>query len=228
LLVAAGLALIYSHLAGFSAQFGISPIRSSLQGGLDQLPRILSEVVGVFGAESVHFPSAAYWIWWLLVIVLLATAIGLGNRHERLVVGGVAVLGLAFPVLFWAWVDRYSGFTLQGREVLPVLGLIPLVAGEVVYRHRASLMAPRVSALALGAVIGLIALFQGYAWWYSARAAARAPGTIRFYAHAVWSPPLGWLPWVALAALGTVALLSFAATEALDRSNDRRLSVDSR
>jgi len=113
---------------------------------------------------------------------------------------------------------------LQGREVLPVIALIPLVAGEIVYRHRASWPQRPAASLLLGGTIAVIALLQGYAWWYSARVAAGQPRAILFYAHAVWSPPLGWLPWVALAALGTVALLGFAATEALDRASGRRLS----
>ena len=70
------------------------------------------------------------------MLSLLIAAISLGDlRERRLVVTVCALLGLAFPVLFYAWVDRFTGFGLQGREVLPVLMLIPLVAGEVVNRH---------------------------------------------------------------------------------------------
>jgi len=218
LLVAGVLALIYSRLAGFSARFGISPIRSSLHGGLQQLSPVLHDAVGHFASLTVPLPLVAYWIWWLLVLVVLAWALSLGDRRERLVLGAVAILALAFPVLFWAWIDRYTGFGLEGREVLPPLLLIPLVAGEVIFRHRASLTRGRSAQLALSATIALIAVFQGYAWWISARAAAGAPHAIRFYAHATWSPPLGWGPWIAAAGLGTAALLTFAAGEARGRS----------
>ena len=63
------------------------------------------------------------------MLSLLIGAISLGNLRERRLVVTVALLGLAFPVLFYAWVDRFTGFGLQGREVLPVLMLIPLVGG---------------------------------------------------------------------------------------------------
>ena len=68
-------------------------------------------------------------------MVVIAGAVWLGDRRERLVLAGVLVLVLAFPVLFWAWVDRFTGFTLRGREVLPIILLIPLVAGEIMSGH---------------------------------------------------------------------------------------------
>jgi hypothetical protein len=109
-------------------------------------------------------------------------------------------------VLAYAWVYRYSGFGMQGRQVLPVLMLIPLVAGELVYRRLEVARRPK-ARWVLGASVAAVALFQAYAWWYDARDAAGAPGTLRFYAHATWSPPLGWIVWIVVAALGTLALL---------------------
>jgi Predicted membrane protein (DUF2142) len=215
-LLAAGVAaLIYSRVAGFAATFRISPLGHGLHVGLTQLSPVLRGAVGIFGALTVFLPLGAYWIWWLVVLSLLAAAIWLGDRRDRAVTVAVAALAVAFPVLFDAWIVRFTGFGLQAREVLPPLMLIPLVAGEVVYRN-SSRIVQRLSAKTLfGAAIGLVAVFQAYAWWYDARITAGAPGTIRFYAHATWSPPGGWAPWIACAALGTVALLAFAASEGL-------------
>ena len=84
----------------------------------------------------------------------------------------VGVLALGFPVLFWAWVDRFTGYAVQGREVLPPLMLVPLVAGEIVSRDSwpiSTLTSPQ--AALLGAT-GLLAGFQAYAWWYDARTMA--------------------------------------------------------
>ena len=215
LLAAAVLAMIYSRLAGFSVTFGVSPVRRSLRQGLDQLWSVLHQAVGNFASLSVPLPSVADWIWWLLVLVLLTGGLWLGNRHDRVVLGAVLVLAFAFVTLFWAWVDRYSGFGLQAREVLPPLLLIPLAAGEVICRRGSAITQRRSAQLVLAGVIALIAVFQAYAWWFSARAAAGAPHAIRFYSHATWSPPLGWYPWIAAAGLGTAALLAFAATEAV-------------
>ena len=216
LLAAGVLWLVYSRLADVApATFSISPIGRSLTEGLDQLHPVLRDVVGTFGSRTVFLPSTAYWIWWLLVLVLLAGATWLGERRDRVVLAAVTGLALAFPVLFYAWVDRFTGFGLQGREVLPALTLIPLVAGELIARRVAQRSFRRSASLALSAAIALMAIFQAYAWWFNGRATAGAPGAIRFYAHAIWSPPLGWLPWTAMAVLGTAALLGFAATEAL-------------
>ena len=216
LLAASVVSLIYSRLSGLgAAHFGISPIRRSLGAGLDQLSPVLHDAVGTFASLTVHLPPAAYWIWWLLVLALLAGAFWLGENGDRLVLAAVAVLALAFPVLFFAWFDRLTGFGLQGREVLPPLMLVPLVAGEIIFRHSSAIRQERSGQLALSGVIALIAGFQAYAWWFSARSAAGAPHTIRFYAHATWSPPLGWPPWIVVAGLGSVALLMFAVNELL-------------
>ncbi len=217
LLAAAIVSIVYTRLAGFDTRLGISPIRSSLVGGLHQLPPVLRDAVGTFGSLTVPLPTAARWIWWLLALGLVVVAVVVGDRRERLLVGVVVIVCLVFPVLFGAWSDRYSGYDVQGREVLPVLMLIPLVGGEIVGRKSAAFRDRRWPAVAMSLAIALIAGFQAYAWWVSARVAAGAPNTIRFYAHASWSPPLGWAPWIAAAGLGAVAMLAFGACDAIAR-----------
>ena len=54
----------------------------------------------------------------------------------------------------------------------------------------------------------LLAAFQAYAWGVSARA---APHDVTLMPTADWSPPLGWVPWVTLAALGVLSVLVFTA-----------------
>jgi hypothetical protein len=130
---------------------------------------------------------------------------------------------LLFPVLLYAWFDRVTGFGLQGREVLPVLMLVPITAAEILYRHRKRLSASRGARPLLGGALGTIAVFQAYAWWSSARVAAGAPHTVTFYAHSVWSPPGRGLPWIMCAVRGTTALLTFLALEA--RRGRHALSV---
>jgi Predicted membrane protein (DUF2142) len=186
--------------------------------GLSQLVAVLKDSVGNFGTLTVHLPVAARWIWWLLVLALVGVALSVGDPRERVVLIVTAALVLAFPILFYAWVYRSSGFGMQGRYVLPVIVLIPLVAGELIRRHTDRLPLRAKPRLARGSLIVLIAGFQAYAWWYDASNVAGAPRGLRFYAHAAWSPPLGWLPWTAVAALGTLALLAFAATETFGRS----------
>lgn len=68
--------------------------------------------------------------------------------------------------------------------MLPALLLIPLVAGEVIYRHRGRLALRAQARLALGGGVVLIAGFQ--AWWVNASEQAGVPKTVRFYAHEVY------------------------------------------
>jgi hypothetical protein len=217
LLVLAGVAwAVYGQTSGLThTGFGIRPIRATLQQGVTQLDYVLRDSVGNFGSLRVHLPLGIDWLWWLLVAGLVAAALWRCGARERLVLAATVVLALAFPVLFYAWVYRFSGYGLQGRYMLPVLVLIPMLAGELLHRHRGV----RSDRVAVPAVVAVIAVVQGYAWWYDARATADARGTIRFYAHAVWSPPLGWGPWIVVAALGAICLLG-AAAEGLRAQRD--------
>jgi hypothetical protein len=97
--------------------------------------------------------------------------------------------------------------------VLPVIVLVPLLAGEILHQRLGTLAPSRFPNLLLGAAAALIAGFHAYAWWFNASESAGAPHTIRFYEHALWSPPLGWWPWIALASLGAIGLLAFAVIE---------------
>jgi hypothetical protein len=217
-LVAAGVvSLVYSHVAGFAERIGFTPVGSSLHIGFLQLGPVLRDAVGNFASQTVPLPSTVHVVWWALVILLILAAFALGDRRTRLVLAVLCTLVVAFPVLFWAWIDRYSGFGLQGREVLPVLMMLPLCAGELVNRRRSVLGSLPGMRIGLGAIFALIAGIQAYAWWYSARTAAGAPLFLRFYAHATWQPVGGWTPWIVGAAAGTVSLFAFAASASLDR-----------
>ncbi len=207
LVAAAVLWLIYSRAAGLgAAHVGISPVWGSLQGGIHQLPNALRDAVGTFGLLTVHLPLAADVVWWVAVVGLVVAALWLGGRRDRWITTTVTLVTLAFPVFFYAWFDRFTGFGVQGREVLPVLTLIPLVAGEVVHRRGAAVASRRAARLTLGGAFVGIGAFQAYAWWFNARAMAGARHTIRFFDHAVWSPPGTWTPWILIAGLGAVAL----------------------
>jgi hypothetical protein len=217
LLTALVLYLFYSSYSGVghSSTFGIHPFFKSLGHGIHQLTYVLHDSVGVFGALTVRLPGAAYWVWWLLVVGLLVGALWLGRRADRLLALAVTLLAMLFPVLAYAWVYRFSGFGMQGRYVLPVIMLIPLVAGELIYRrlqNGAPRQAPR---SVLASMIGVIAAFQLFAWWVNARDSAGRPHAFWFLDNALWRPPLGWGIWTLLASLGAAALAVVAAREAL-------------
>ena len=103
-----------------------------------------------------------------------------------------------------------------------MLLLIPLVAGELVYRRIPPLAHRQSARLALGGALAVTAGFQAYAWWYNGRTVTTPSG---FYAHATWTPPLGWLPWAVIAALGTASLFAFAVSEGAGAVRLRRSLV---
>jgi hypothetical protein len=204
--------LVYGFASGVShSSFGIRPFFPSLQAGFHQLDPVLHDSVGTFGTLSIRLPTAVYWIWWLLVLLLVAVAAAVGRARERVLLGTTCVAVVALPVLFYAWAYRFTGFGLQGRYMLPAVLLIPLLAGEIASRHAGRLTQARLGAPVLTGALAVLALLQGYAWWFAARDAAGTQGTVNLFAHATWKPPLGWVPWIVLAGVGCVALLVFAA-----------------
>jgi hypothetical protein len=226
IVIAVVLALVWRDESGIApGLFSIRPFFGSLHGGLRQLAPVLRDTLGTFGSQNVSLPTPVYWLGWIFELGLIATALAVGGRDDRRVMLGVTAVGLLFPVLFWAWIDRLTGFALAGREVLPILLLMPLTAGEVIRRGcsaerpvpgRAQLLGRvgRVAArrVVAGALVA-IAAFQAYSWWFNAKAMAGAPHTLAFYSNAVWKPPLGWLPWIVLALLGVLSFVLFAAGE---------------
>lgn len=118
------------------------------------------------------------------------------------------------PVAFYALFTRPTGFGLQGRQLLPALVLVPLLAGEMVYRS-ATVNAPRARVGVLQrSVPMLVAIVQIGAWWVNARRFAVGDhGPFWFFAHPAWSPPAGWTPWLTAVILA-VACLSIVALSA--------------
>jgi hypothetical protein len=185
--------------------FRVSPLGHSLVLGIKQLGPVLRQSVGDFGLVAVPVPDAILAGWLLLVLALAIGSLVVGSRRDRALLAAVVALAVAFPVLFYAWIYRFTGFGLQGRYVLPLFVLVPFVAGEALERSGRQLpgaVTEWIPAIAIGAV----AVLQLAAWWVSARAAAGAHDSDWFLAHATWKPPLGWWPWTAAAVLGSVSL----------------------
>jgi hypothetical protein len=217
LLVALALWLAYSRASGVGhSTFDIHPVRSALSDGVSQLSRVLRDAIGNFGGESIALPAIVAWLWWVAVAALVAAAVWVGSARQRVVVLGTTAVALAFPVLSYAWIYRHSGFGMQGRQVLPVLLLVPLIAGEVIWRRIArggpSLVAGR-SGVLLGLIGAAVGLFQLYAFWFNARTNAGPSGTVRFFATGAWAPPLGWIPWLAAGVLGALCLAAGLRSE---------------
>ncbi len=183
-----------------------SPL-GALHAGLRQLGPALKGAVGNFGVLNVPLPALMIGCWWLAVILLFAAGVWLGTRRERIALVLAAVLGLGFPVAFFAFSYRLSGFGIQGRYILPILAVAPMLAGDAVEGARSRQVQIRVAGLWQPCLVGF-ALFQLIAWWINAH--HYAPSRL-LAAAGMWSPPLGWKPWLVVAILGAAAIALAAA-----------------
>jgi hypothetical protein len=216
-LIGTGLALIAASVlfAAYGESSGVlhsdisfTPLLANIRAGAHQLVPTLREAVGSFGSLNSSLPPLMTALWWIGIVALLAGALTRASRRERIVLVLISGAAIAFPVLFYAWSQRRTGFGMQGRYVLPLLALLPILAGETLERHstQTSQSPTRLPAT----IISAIALFQLAAWWINADHWANTSASGLIAQHARWSPPLGWSPWLTLAILGALALLASA------------------
>lgn len=206
--------LIYGKASGLlHATLQLNGILNALWIGRYQLNPVLHDAVGVFGALSIRLPTPMYWLWWGLIVALCGAAAMWSGRRGRVAMPITFLVVLAFPVLFWAFYFRQvTG--LQGRYVLPVLILAPMVAGHLLgVREQAGAIPGRVHRTMVAGVVALMAILQVGAWWFDARAYAGRDSSHWFLNHPLWSPPLGWLVCMVLVGLGTASVLAIAGAE---------------
>jgi hypothetical protein len=196
---------VWESLYGPRLVFDPAPLGASLLDGLNQLPRVLLEQIGVFDYLEFGMPSLSYTLWTALAVAVSTIAILVGNRRQRWFLTMLCGAVLALPVLMVAATMRHTGFGLQGRYVLPFSIIVPLSAGEVLVRRYERLQALDAERLFLP-FTAVAAVVQLVAWWTNAqRFAVGVGGPIWFVKAAEWRPPFGWWPWLLLA-LGGVSL----------------------
>jgi hypothetical protein len=206
LVVAVLMNRVWEFLYGPSLTFDPWPLGTSLSQGLAQLPLVLREQIGVFDYLEFGLPLMAYALWGTLAVALGAIALLIGTTRERLILLTAAAAALALPVLVVAATIRHTGFSLQGRYVLGFTALVPLLAGEILVRRHDRLQALDAGQLFLPFAAG-VSFVQFVAWWTNARRfAVGVNGPRWFLPSAEWSPPLGWWPWLLLAAAGAALL----------------------
>jgi hypothetical protein len=166
------------------------------------VPVLLQQAVGVFGRSDVSLPLAVPVIWGGLVVVVVSAALVLGRLRDRLSLGLVAAEAAAAGIGAQAFVLAPVGWSLRGSFLLPVLVMLPIVAGFVLHAARVH---SRADALLVGvAVVGV----QLFALCDNARRyAVGQQGPPNFLDAAQWSPPGGWIPWLVLAGAGGLLLL---------------------
>jgi hypothetical protein len=178
------------------------------------VPEVLRQGIGSFGWADVNMPRFAYLAWAFLVVALVGLALVLGTRRERFAVAAVVAAAFAGTVVIDAAVIRQTHFPMYGRYALPLWVVVPLVAGEVVFRNRRSLPAALqwrglVAATVIVASIQVIGFY-----WTAHQYAVGGYGPVLFLGRSKWSPPVHWGTWVALVAAAAIGLVSYGVASA--------------
>jgi hypothetical protein len=204
-----GLNRLWEALYGPRVHVGFERLRPAWKQARLWWPDWLREQVGVFQYLDAPMPAWAYVAWTVLLVGLLGAALGWGRARDRVWLVLTLAGALFAPVLLYIALIRHNGWTVQGRHVLPLTAVLPLLAGEVlVSRVGAS---ARARAWAIATVAG-VAVLQGVAWWANAhRSAVGTLGPVWFWSAPEWSPPLGWWPWTVLVLAGAGLLVSAAS-----------------
>jgi hypothetical protein len=190
---------LWERAFGVDAKLDLVPNPESLKAGVRGLPDTLSEAVGGVGFLEYLLPWPIVVAWTAAVVFLVAIAARAAGWIERgllicVVLGAIAIAPLLFAVAI-----VFTGFGVQGRHVMPFAVLVPLLAGAVATRHL-------VSTRGADWIGRLVAVVQFVAFLLVARRyAVGTDGPIWFFGHG-WTPPLGWVPWLILAALGSALI----------------------
>ena len=174
---------------------------------LAQVPEMVRQHIGVFGHLEVAIPRLAYLTWHLMLGALVLLAMVVATRRQRWAMSTIIVFAIAAPVLLDSAVLVHTGFGVQGRHVLAMGVGVPLMCGHALFANRTRLLGvwSRRPLLWFALPTSLVH-FVG--WYANARRnAVGSEGPLFFIGDAPWAPPLGWWPWLILAALGSVAIL---------------------
>ena len=207
--VAVGLNRVWESLYGSRVISDVASLHQGLVAGAHEWWRALPELVGKFGYIDVDLPLVLPILWFALAFGMIVAA--WRARGLQRVVLIVAVVGdLTAPVAFYAVWTRPTGYGIQGRQLLPLLVMLPLLAGETCYRNRERMSRPLMRFLLFAVPIGVAVVHVG-AWYVNAkRFAVGSTGSAWFLSGASWSPPGGWVLWTVTVCLAGASLLSLA------------------
>ena len=175
----------------------IGAVLAVVPSSVKELAAITRQEIGNFGVLDSPLPMPAYLAWLGMLGVLLVVAFRISERSlaQRL---GLLVGGVVTCTVLLTSFQRQTGFSFQGRYVLPIFVLLPLCAGELVCRHASRLSTTASKRLVVG-ITATAGLIQALAWYANGRrVAVGVHGSWLYALSPKWQPPLGWLPWTAL------------------------------
>lgn len=171
---------------------------ASARAALDFIPEMVREWVGVFGALDTRPP------WWLAAPLLAALTLHLlwalarGGRGARRALALLICAALVLPAAFNATVLWFTGFGLQGRHVMALAVMAPILAGVALDAREV-----RPGRVLRWALPSVWAATQIAFWLFNAhRHTVGASGSWSFLGDQPAWLPGPWLLWLAVAAAG--------------------------
>ena len=197
---------VWEYLYGPDFVIDPTPVGLALRSAWLELPDILNQHVGKFDYLEFGVTPAAYMVWFALGVALFTLAQLVGSRRERIVLWGTAGVALLLPIVLVATIMRHTGYGLQGRYVMAFSVAVPLLAGEIVTRRREALASLHARTILLPFAAAAAAVHVHALYVNARRFAVGLSGPDWFVGSAVWDPPGGWLPWLALAVVAAVLM----------------------
>lgn len=200
--------IVYAHSLDVVPSVTRAPASASgphiLAVTLGHTSTFIAEMIGVFGWLDTYAPSMTFLAWYAAFGLLVGLGVVVARRRDALAIVLVSLVAIAVPVAIAASQVRKSGYVWQGKDSLPFVLGIPLVAAATIGRSQA--MERYRGRLAVVVVFGLaIASWTAFVGALR-RNAVGLSGPVDFL-HSGWRPPFGDL---ALIAVETVSVLLLA------------------
>jgi hypothetical protein len=147
-----------------------------------------------------------YVFWGVATLAAVALALRSAPVRGRVVLTICVFALAAVPLALYVLTQRHTGFGVQGRHVLPVLVVAPLLAGELLRRRRDDLRTKWIPGLIAVSLTGVALAHFTALYWNARRSGVGLDGPFMFLGEAEWSPPVGWGLWLAVAAAGAACV----------------------
>lgn len=215
-------AVVYTLLSGSLALGIVLPdptltARDVVVAMLRNTDYYLEQILGTFGWGDTHLP-----VWVLILIGGVALLVGVlgfafATWRGRAVLTAVLVLSIALPILVQVASFKTSGIVWQGKYVLPLAMIAPVLAGFLAERGG---LGDRVSGAILRVAVAVVALYQVVA----------VAVNIHRYVNGAAGPwlelvPDAWQPIVPIALTMAVSSAAWIATVVLVRALSYRSAL---
>lgn len=202
----AGWEIRYDHPSDTGSPTDTKAVGSFLQ---PKLMAIVRSAVGNFGWLDTLMPEAALAVWLCALVFICGAGLLLADRADRWTLLAVMVACLITAYVIFAIVFYPIQANLQGRHMLPMLILVPLLAGIIIV-EKLTEAGWRDRLHPLFIVLGiLVATLHGIALYFNARRyAVGIDGPIWFFGASEWRPQWGWWPWILLGLAGCALLVT--------------------